>query len=273
MGSNILRSAAKAVGHVINAIPGGQYIGDALAVATGNPELIPLITGASETAKTGSLRAGLLSGAGSYVGGQLGGALGSNLGTVGQAFGDTASNALSDTAGDNLGSFLGDSAGNAGGTTFGNAVGSDLGSTAGNAISTLSNVGLGSTLGGFEGSQIGGALGAPAKAGGSIGASAFVPSQAAAQSLPTDLSQFANLDPNQQESNIATKGVYGGGLGPDEQSYFNNLVNRQLTNSNNTTNPISNLSPIENSYLQQLGLGGYGNSNDLLQAMSKWTPQ
>lgn len=276
---NILRTVAKDVGNVINAVPGGQYIADAAAAATGNPELIPLISGASETAKTGSLGSGLLSAGGSYLGSQLGGSLLGNLGTVGSALGDTTGNAVGSSAGDNVGTFVGDTVGNGAGSSAANAVssnlgdlfGSDIGSAAGNAVSNLASTPLNSAIGGAAGGLIGGSLG-PQKSG-SIGASAFVPSQQASQALPSDLSQFSGLDPNQQESNIATQGVYGGGLGSADQSYFTNLINRQLVNGNGQTNPVSSLSPIENSYLNNLGLGGYTNSNNLLQAISSWTPQ
>ena len=36
------------------------------------------------------------------------------------------------------------------------------------------------------------------------------------------------------------------------------------------TNEINSLPGVESSYLQKLGLGGYNNSNDLLEAISKW---
>lgn len=251
MGSNILRSVADSVGSVINAVPGGKYIGDAVALATGNPEFIPAIEGTSAVNKTGKLTSGLLSAGGSYLGGQLGGELFPDSASIGGELG-SAANAVG--AGDALSS----------------GVASGLGSFAGNAVSNVLSTPVASALGGAIGSAAGSAIGGSKS--NSAGASSFVPTQAATMALPGDLSQFGGLDPSQQESNIATQGVYGGGLGPDEQSYFNNLVNRQLTNSNRSTNPISNLSPIENSYLSQIGLGGYGNSNDLLQAMSTWTP-
>lgn len=277
---NILRKAAETIGNVINAIPGGQYIADAGALIAQQPELIPLINGSSETAKTGSLGSGLLAAGGSYLGSQLGSSLLGNLGTVGSALGDTTGNAIGSGAGDNVGTFVGDTLGNGAGSTAANAVsggvgnlfGSDLGSMAGNAVSNLASTPLNSAIGGAAGGFLGGSLGPQGKTG-SIGASAFLPTQAAAQSLPSDLSQYANLDPNQQESNIATQGVYGGGLGAADQSYFTNLINRQLTNSNGSTNSLSSLSPIDNSYLNNLGLGGYTNSNNLLQAISSWTPQ
>lgn len=278
---HVLKSVASTAGKVINAIPGGQYIADAAALATGNPELIPAISGVSNVAKTGSLTSGLLSAGGSYLGSQIGGNILGNLGSIGGAFGDSASNAV----GDNIGSFLGSGAGNAAGTTAGNAVGdflsnnlgSDIGGFAGNAISKISSAPLSSALGGYLGGSAASSLAGNTAGTGSdtntIGTSSFTPTQQTQDPLPSSLQGFGGLDQNQQASNLATQGVYGGGLGPDEQSYFTNLVNRQLVDNTGKTSDISNLSPIENSYLQNLGLGGYGNSNDLLQAISKWKTQ
>jgi len=98
---------------------------------------------------------------------------------------------------------------------------------------------------------------------------AFKPSRAGQSQLPGSLSSFGGLDPTQQATNIANKGVFGGGLGGQEEDYFTNLVNRQLVDDSGKVGDIKSLAPIENSYLGQLGLGNYTNSNDLLEAISK----
>ncbi len=246
------------VGKVINAVPGGNILADIALAATGNPEFIPAVNAASTVGKTGNLGAGIGSAIGSYAGNALGSSIFGNLGTVGDAFGKVAGNALSD----NAGTFLGNDAGNILGSSFGGALGN------------LASVPLSNAIGSFAGNAIGANLGAslsPAKAssGGGVGTSAFNPTQSALQPLPASLQGFDSLSPEQQTSNLATKGTYGGGLGPQEQSYFLNLINRQLVDKSNNVSPMSNLQPIENSYLSQLGLGGYGNSNNLLQAISQ----
>lgn len=89
-------------------------------------------------------------------------------------------------------------------------------------------------------------------------------------SLPGSLSGLSGLSSDQIGSNIATKGVYGGGEGPEENSYFANLINHKLiSDSGQVSGDTSSISPIEGSYLNQLGLGGYSNPNDLLQSISK----
>lgn len=250
---HVLKKFIKPVGKLINAIPGGQYLADAALLATGNPEFIPLVNGASTTAKTNSLGAGIGAAAGSYLGGQLGGSFGGSLGT----FGNVANNALGETAYRSLG----------------DAIGGGLGSTASNAFGNIAGASLGSALGSFAGNSIGADLGMSfgggAKPSGPQTAS-FSPSRQDEQQTPGSLQGLGGLNQLQQATNVANQGVYGGGLGPSEQSYFTNLVNRQLVDPSGQVNDISSLQPIESSYLQQLGLGGYGNSKDLLEALSKW---
>lgn len=249
----LVKKIVKPLGKAINHLPGGQYLVDAALLATGNPEFIPLISGASTTAKTNSLGAGLGAAAGSYLGSQLGGAFGSNLGTIGGA----ANNALGTEAYQALGDTLGGS----------------LGSTASNAFGNIAGASLGSALGGFAGNTIGADLGMSLGGGSPQAATklaSFSPSRQDEQGVPASLQGIGSLNPLQQATNVANQGVYGGGLGPSEQSYFTNLVNRQLVDQSGQVNDISSLPSIESSYLQQLGLGGYSNSKDLLEALSKW---
>lgn len=158
-----------------------------------------------------------------------------------------------------------------------------------NAVAGVSNVlapgvGAGLGMGSLGGQLLGGAANA---AGSALGSSLFggggdegpkqpeapppfAASQQAMMDLPPSLSQFASLSPEQQTSNIATKGVYGGGEGNEESKYFLNLMNRRLVDPKGNVGDIGQVNPIENSFLSQLGLGGYGNSKDLLQGISKW---
>lgn len=100
--------------------------------------------------------------------------------------------------------------------------------------------------------------------------SPYVPSRDNPLSAPSSLSDLSSLTPEQQESNIATKGVYGGGEGPQENQYFLNLINRQLVDDKGNVGNMSSLAPIDTSYLSQLGLGGYGNTSDLLKGISQY---
>ncbi len=90
---------------------------------------------------------------------------------------------------------------------------------------------------------------------------------------PPSLSGLGQLTPAQRTSNIATKGVYGEGADTPEQKYFLNQINRRLVDeSGNVDAGMDDISAIEQSYLQKLGLGGYGNTSNLLEAISKWKP-
>lgn len=302
-----------------------HYAADAVAVATGNGEFVPVIEGVNSAAQNyasgghnigSALEHGALSAAGSYAGGQIGGALfggaaagaspaGSSISGAG-SIGDLASDSLSTETGSgltgefaqglgfsptlapsSLGSTLGSGAGQAassGGSSsiLGSlnlpnlgTVGSNLNSIGGNSIATalgsnLSNVGIGSAAGGSLGSDIAqGLAGLPH----TPDPTPWAPTQAAASSVPGSLSSsLSGLSPNQQASNLATQGTFGGGLAPEEESYYTNLLNRQLVDQSGNVSPISSLSPIENTYNQQLGFGGNTNSNDLLKALQSWSP-
>lgn len=167
-----------------------------------------------------------------------------------------------------------------GGSILPGSIGEALGSTASNAIgSNLANTSIGGALGGAAGNAIYDSLYPQQKddsgGGGQIqtaaGPTPFSPAQQAQLTLPGSLSGFSDLSPEQQSSNLATQGVYGGGNGPDEQAYFQNLINRRLVDSSgNVDQNMSDVSPIEQSYLSQLGLGGAGSTSSILEAISKW---
>lgn len=227
----------------------------AFAVA-GQPELAAAYSGVSNTVKTGSPLKGLesagLTYAGNAIGSEVGNTLGSKLGTFGDYAGAGANSIGADVLKGIQGT-LGDNALN----------------FAGNAINKIANTGVGATLGALEGNSLANSLMPKASV---PGPSPFAPSQASAQSTPASLSSLSNLTPAQQATNVATQGVYGGGNGPDEQSYFTNLVNRQLVDNSGKVSDLNTLAPIETSYLDQIGLGGYKNSNDLLKALTTWHP-
>lgn len=218
--------------------------GAALGSLVGMPMIGAAIgSGLSTGVETGNPIAGLLSAGGSFAGGSLGGSLlGGGLG--GQTVGGLVNDSFGSFAGNALPSFLGDASL---GSIAGSSIGSSLGASAGQAIMPQSSGG-----------------GAPK------GPPPFKPSQQAAMGLPQSLSQFSNLSPDQLTSNIATQGVYGGGNGPEENQYFLNLINRQLVDQKGKTGDMGQLSGIDNSYLAQLGLGGMGNTNDLLKGISNY---
>lgn len=207
---------------------------------------------------------------GASIGAGTGAAIGGGLG--GLAAGQSPSQALMTAGGSYLGSGIGSAIFPSSiGSALGSSVSSGLGSTATNAI-------LGSSIGGTLGAAYGSGLGNGGESflgGGNMpNAPAtiqpFKPTQQSQKELPSSLSAFGSLSPDQQSSNIATQGVYGGGNGPQEQEYFLNLVNRRLVDESGNTSEQNTLKPIEQSYLQRLGLGGYGNTNNLLEAITKW---
>lgn len=98
----------------------------------------------------------------------------------------------------------------------------------------------------------------------------FNPSEQSPMTAPGSLQQYSSLDPFQQATNIATQGVYGRGNGPQENSYFLNLLNRQLFDQGgNLAANTNSINPIENSYLSQLGITGQ-NPTDILKGISQY---
>lgn len=210
---------------------------------------------------------------GSLVGGPVGGAIGGGLGGLasGQNIADSLITGGTSYAGGSIGSSIGSSLGG----SLGGALGGSAASTAIPAV-------VGRNIGAVLGSGVGAYSSLPVSSGFDMGDASlpaappspkpFEPKQDAQKELPASLSGFASLTPQQQSSNIATEGVYGGGSGPQEQEYFMNLINRRLVDESGGVSDQSELSPIEQSYLQRLGLGGYSNTNNLLEAMSTWRP-
>lgn len=228
----------------------------AALTAIGQPELAPFAIGATEGIKTGvetgspwkGLESGALAGGGAYIGGQA-------LGGLGGTLGETPANALGSTfGGDTVGSIA----------PFGSFAGNVLGSgTIGSSI--------GSSLGQGIGTQAFNALNPASQAPSSDigGITPFSPSQQPQMGIPQSLSQFSGLSPLQQGTNIATKGVYGGGNGPQENQYFMNLVNRSLFDNGQVAANSNNINPVEMGYLNQLGVSG-SSPTDLLKGISQY---
>lgn len=251
MGKSIWDIVAPIAGAALGSVvPGlGTGIGAALGGGLGS--------GLSKGVETGNPLAGLTSGvigaAGSYAGSQL---LGPTLGNIGSTTSAASGGTTAGLMGAPVAKSLGDSALSGVGSLFGSSTPGEL---AGGAI------GSGVAQSAFDPTKMG-IVGGP-----STGAPPFSPSRSGDMALPGSLSGYAGLDPNQQASNIATRGVYGQGNGPTDNQYFLNLINRQLVDpSGNVAGDTSSVSPVEGQYLNQIGLGGYSSPNDLLQKISNY---
>lgn len=235
--------AGAALGSIIPGL--GTGIGAALGAGLGS--------GVSTGARTGNPLSGALAGLGSAGGSFLGSQfLGPELAGLGSGTSEISGGAtpgfLGQTFGDTFGDFAGNSISN-----------QTLGSLAGGAA--------GSSIGSSAGSMAGGMLNSPNS--GNQMSFGFTPSAQQAQGLPQSLSQFAGLSPNQQASNIATKGVYGGGNGPDETNYFMNLMNRSLFSNGSMASDTSGINPTQMNYLNQLGVSG-SSPTDLAKGISSY---
>lgn len=238
---------APAAGGLLGSILPG--IGTAWGAALGSG----LGSGLNTGIKTGNPLSGALSalgsGAGSYFGGQL---LGPELAGLG-----SSANAIS---GGTTPGFLGQTIGNSLGDFAGNSIGSQT-------LGNLAGAGIGSSIGSSGGEMLGGMLNPPDQ--GKQMSFGYSPSQQPSAGLPQSLSQFAGLNPNQQASNIATKGVYGGGNSPDETNYFMNLMNHSLFNNGQLANDTSGINPVQMNYLNQLGVSG-SSPTDLAKGISSY---
>lgn len=255
-------------------IPGGAAGGAAIGAGVGSAGI-----NYSQTHNIGKAGlAGLEGGAGSFVGGNIANSLLPNLGSVGGDLFGASSVGSSAGAGSGDIAELGQMGGSSGlpwegaGTTGAGSgsIASMLGSGGTNALNSALGTPISQIAGSYAGGDLAGKF-APAGQPSNRGNYPYVPTEAGAANMPASLNSMSSLTPSQQSSGLATQGVYGGGLGPQEQSYFGNLVNRQLMGSGSPA-PLSSLSPIENSYLSNLGFGNEGNSTNLLEALSKWKP-
>lgn len=231
----------------------GPYLAPAALALSGNPELAALYAGVSTGEKTGSPLSGLLAGAGSYAGNAVGASLGQSVANgLGGTVAQTPANALGNLFG---GSAVGAAA------PFGSFVGNALGS------SSIGSIG-GAALGGNVGAQAASGLNPQSPQLDAV--PGFSPSQQPSLGLPQSLSQLSGLDPTQQTTNIASKGVYGGGQGPQENNYFLNQINRQLFDQNGNVQSNLNLPQIDMSYLNQLGISG-STPTDILKGISQYS--
>lgn len=134
---------------------------------------------------------------------------------------------------------------------------------------------IGGPFGGAAGSALGGLMGGigggSKKSSGPPAPAPYKPAAIQGLTTPGSLSKFGGMPLDQQVSNIATQGVYGQGNGPEESKYFTNLVNNQLVDQSGSTKSLDTLSPIQNSYLSQLGFGGHTDTTKLLEQLSKFT--
>ena len=214
------------------------------------------------------------------IGGLLAGPVGAAAGAgVGSYVSDhNLGKALLSAGGSFVGGNLASSVlGNAGGTLLSgleSTLGPDLGSAAGNLIGSAAFTPISSIVGSTVGSDLASSL-VPQKTknpmGESAGPAPFKPTRDAQKSAPNSFQGLGSLTDMQQGTNLATQGVYGGGLGPEESGYFLNLMNRRLVDdAGNVDTGFGDISGVENSYLAQLGLGGKKTPNDLLQAISTW---
>lgn len=212
----------------------------------------------------------ILPGVGLGISGLGGASIGSGVGTL--ASGGSPANALLSAGGSYLGGNLLGNSNFVPGDSIGSSVNSALGATAANALpSGIAGSSLSSALGSTLGSNLAvSTLGTPDKIKSPAGPPGFSPSQQPAMTLPSDLSSLSGLNPMQQSTNIANHGVYGGGAGSADNQYFLNLINNRLVDPNGQVGDQNSLQPIEQSYLAQLGLGGYKNPTDLLKGISQY---
>lgn len=261
MGKSIFDYIAPVLGGIAGTalLPGlGTELGVGLGSVAGGAIGAGIGSGLATGVETGSplagLTSGVTSGAGSFAGSEL---LGPTLSGIGSSTSPISGGATPGFMGTPLATSLGD-AGISG------------------ASDVLGSATPGALAGGSIGSSVGQSVGQSALPGlyksNTQDPTPWQPTQEAAATLPTSLSGYQNLDPLQQATNIATKGVYGGGEGKDETNYFTNLINRQLVNGQGqVAGDTSSVNPVENSFLSQIGLGGYSSPNDLLQKISNYS--
>lgn len=253
MGKSIWDYVAPVLGTIGGSLIGNPELGllGSLGTAAGGAIGAGVGSGLSTGIQTGNplsgLVSGVASGAGSFAGGQLLGPTLNGLGGgVNALSGAAAPGALGTPIASSLSQLGGDAAKDVlGSATFGDVLGGAAGSGIAQGIAGQVDPNINKTN-------------TPNPPG---------PSLQAPSGIPQSLNSLSGYTPQQQASNIATQGVYGGGNGPGETNYFLNLMNRQLFDQPNN----SSLSPVENNYLQQLGIKG-NDPNSLLQGIQNYQP-
>ena len=207
---------------------------------------------------------------GNYIAPGIGGSIGAAVGT--KATGGSWGQALGAGAGNYIGGQLGGTGEFGPAGTIGSKVASNFGTTAANFIpGAIASTNFGSAIGSGLGQEIGSSFGAPKQqSSGMGGEAAFKPKQESSLQLPGSLGGLSGTSGEQQSTNIASQGVYGGGTGQAEERYFLNQLNRRLVDPSGKVSGDSNaINPVERSYLSQLGLGGMSDTKSLLEAISK----
>ncbi len=190
----------------------------------------PLAAAGTSLASGGTPLQALGSAAGSYIGGNLAGGQAGPAGTVGASLQKAGLSGLAESL-----------------------------------PGSIATANLQGALGSFAGSSIGESMTAPApKPSQDAGPAVFSPSRPSEMEAPAGLN---GLDPNQATTSIASRGLYGGGAGPQEQGYFANLLQRRLFDQGNFDSPYQ-INPVEEQYLRQgLGLSFGQDTRSLLQAL------
>lgn len=81
----------------------------------------------------------------------------------------------------------------------------------------------------------------------------FAPVRPGEMAAPGTLSDMTGMSDLQRRTSLATRGVQGG-LGAEEEAYFNNLTQRTLLDEGNSVGGIDRLTPIELEYYRKKGL-------------------
>jgi len=82
-------------------------------------------------------------------------------------------------------------------------------------------------------------------------------------------SSLQGLSPLQQTTALATQGQLGGGLGAEGGNIFLNLLQRRLIDTSGEVSPFSDVTPIEQAFLQQgFGLRFDPNTKSLLESIA-----
>lgn len=87
-------------------------------------------------------------------------------------------------------------------------------------------------------------------------------------SLPDTLAYLQNMDDVQRRTAIATDAIAGGGASQDAQNYFLQSMLQNVMDTNNNTD-LSGLTPIENQYLNMLGLDTNDTGSDFLRSLQR----
>lgn len=211
----------------------------AATVLTGNPMIGAAIGGGLGASGGGGIVGGLTGAAGGYFGGSA------LSGAMAGAAGLPAGGIIGPTAGGLGGAISGAGAGVSGAASA-LGIGGGLLSNASNLVSAL---GLAQQAMPQKQTLAKQKIGDPTPV-----EEKFTPVRPAAATRPMSLNDLSGFSPEQERSALATRGL-NTGLGGEEQSYYQNLVQRSLIGDGgqiNTENP-NFLMPIESSYFSRRG--------------------